>query len=419
MLLLAACGEAPPGSAGEWPQWRGRRGDGLIPATGLPVRWSADSDNVRWRTALPGEGNSSPIAASGRVFVTAASAGADRVERAVLALDAGGGELLWRTVVATDPGEPRHVLNTYAAPTPATDGRAVFAFFGATLAAVELDGRLRWSRQVDPHYAELSHYGAASSPVLTADAVIAVRDREDAVHGSGWMAAFDKVTGEELWRRTWVDTCCSYTTPLVTHREGREEIVFAHAARVTAYDPATGETLWSQELRQNQPVTSPVLAGDLLAVFTGADRVRNGAVLRLAGSGAETRIEILWQTRQMIPQVSSPVLYDGLLYTVADNGVAVCWEPLTGEIRWRQRLSGRGYRPSLLAGDGKVYAFDSFGHASVIAAGPSFRLLAENDLGEPGNASPAWAEGCLLVRTAEHLYCIEAGEEETPAPAGG
>lgn len=409
--VLLACG-ATPETGGDWPQFRGTGGVGLTDATGLPERWSTDSENVRWRTEIPGSGNSSPIVSRGRVFLTTAVSEGDRVERSVVAIDAGSGELLWQTSIVEEPLEATHRLNTYAAPTPVTDGRTVYAFFGATLAAVDRDGQVEWRQTVDPEYRDLSHYGAASSAVLTESAVVVARDREDAKHGSGWLGAFDQRTGEELWRRTWVDTCCSYATPLVLERAGGPEILFTHAARVTSYDPDTGETLWSQPLQQNQPVTTPTVEGDLIAVFTGADRVRNGAMLRLSGSGLETEVEILWQTRRMIPQVSSPVLYDGALYTVADNGVMVSYEPLTGKVRWQKRLKGAGFRPSLLAGDGKIYALDSHGNASVVAAGPKFKLIAENSIDEGGNASPAYGAGCLLVRTNDALFCIEAEPPE-------
>ncbi len=407
LLALAACGDATVQTV-DWPQFRGPGGVGLIASTGLPESWATDSENIRWRAEIPGSGNSSPIVSGDRVFLTTADHNGAEVTRSVVAIDARTGELAWRTDVISEPIEDTHRLNTYAAPTPATDGEKVYAFFGGTLAALDTTGNIVWSGEVDPEYRSLSHYGASSSPVLTRDAVVVARDREDAIHGSGWLGAFSRETGEELWRRTWVDTCCSYATPLVLQRGGgNEEILFTHAARMTSYDAATGETLWNQELRQNQPVTSPTIEGDLLAVFTGADHVRNGAMLRLTGTGAATEVEVLWQTRKLIPQVSSPVLYDGLLYTIADNGVLVCYEPLSGEILWKARLKGAGFRPSLLAGEGKLYATDSYGQTSVVAAGREFQLLSENALDGPSNATSAYGAGCLLQRAGRYLFCIE------------
>ncbi len=405
LVVFTACDRD---RAAEWPQFRGPGGVGLTDGSELPERWAPDSENVRWRSELPGQGNSSPVVAGGRAYLTTADRDGDDVERSVLAIDAASGAIEWQTVVVREPSEDTHRLNTYAAPTPAADGEHVYAFFGAVLAALDNAGRIVWSRVVDPDYRSLSHYGAASSVVLTRGGVVVARDREDAEHGVGWLGAFDRGTGEELWRRSWDDTCCSYATPLILERGGGEEVLFTHAARVTSYDPETGATLWSQPLAQNQPVASPTVSGDLLAVFTGADRVRNGAMLRLTGSGAATEVEILWQTRRQIPQVSSPVLYQGLLYTVADNGVMVCYEPETGEIKWQKRLTGSGFRPSLMAGDGKVYAVDSFGHTSVVAAGPEFELIAENALDEPSNSSPAWGAGCLLLRAGRYLFCIDS-----------
>lgn len=407
--LLAACclGCASEETPAEWPQFRGPAGLGLIAASDLPTIWSKDSENLRWRVAVPGRGNSAPIVVGDRVVLTTALVGSEQVERSVVAFDAATGEVVWQTVVATEPLEATHRLNTYAAPTAVSDGRWVYAFFGETLAALDLDGEAQWTRQVDPNYQKLSHYGAASSPVLTERAVVVARDREDGKTGSGWLGAFDRRTGDEIWRRTWVDTCCSYATPMILERGGGQEVLFTHAARMTSYDPDTGETLWNQPLSQNQPVTSPVLDGDLLAVFTGADRVRNGAMLRLTGAGSATEVDVLWQTQKMIPQVSSPVFYEGSLYTVSDSGVLVCYEPLTGKTKWRHRLKGSGFRPSLLAGEGKIYIVDSYSRTSVVAAGDRFQLLAENDLEEPGNATPAYGAGCLLLRSDTSLFCIE------------
>jgi len=395
------------GDAGPWPQWRGGDGSGLVHEGTLPESWGPEAGNLRFKAAVPGVGNSSPIVGSDAIYLTTAEVSDERVERSLVAVDPATGAIRWQTAIESGPPEAIHRINSYAGPTPATDGRAVFAFFGAVLAAVDLEGQLVWRREVDPHYAELSHYGAASSLVLTDGAVIAVRDREDAEHGVGWMGAFDKATGEPLWRNEWDDTCCSYSTPLVSDRGHGPEVLFIHAGRIAAYDPATGDELWRSAVPLNQPVTSPVLAGDLLVVFSGADRVRNGSVMKLSGGGAATTAEVLWETRQMIPQVSSPVVVGDLLFTVIDGGVLVCYDLATGRIHWKRRLEGSGFRASLLAGDGKVYASDAYGRTSVVAAEPKFRLLALNEIGEPGTASPAWGEGCLLLRSDHHLFCIE------------
>lgn len=406
-LLFTGCRGAPEG---EWPQWRGPDGLGLVEDR-LPVAWGADGSAFRWQTELPGVGNSSPVAAGGRIFLTAASepSASGGVERWVVSLDLESGALLWRTPVHSAPGETTHRLNTIAAPTPVTDGDSVFVYFGSILARLDRDGALIWKREINPRYAELSRYGASSSPVLTDEAVIVTQDREYATsEDPGWIAAFERTTGEPLWRTEWSDTCCSYSTPLVVRRDGGEEIVLAHSGRVTAYAAESGEQLWSHSYPIHQMVASPVIRGDVLAVSGGAHNVRHTVFLRLRGTGSETRTEVLWEDGRLVPEVSSPVLYDGLFFTVTDRGVIVCRDARTGELHWKHRLAPRRNRASLLAGDGKVFVTSSAGVVSVVAAAPTFELLAENLLGEElSNASPAVAGDCLLLRTRTRLVCIE------------
>ncbi|MDX1502292.1 MAG: PQQ-binding-like beta-propeller repeat protein [Thermoanaerobaculia bacterium] len=413
--LAAACSR-PPADPGPWPQWRGPTASGVVTGASLPVEWGPEK-NVLWRADLPGTGNSSPVVTAGRVFLTAArpTAAPERVERLALAFDLATGERLWETTVATDRQEAISPHNTRAAPTPATDGERLYVYFGGVLAALDLDGEVLWSAEVDPTYADESHYGVASSPIVVGDTVIVARDRE-VVQGLGWLAGYDRASGREIWRRTWDHTCCSYATPFPLQRGDGTEVLFVHAGAIVSYDPASGETLWEHPLPFNQPVTGPVAEGDLLVVFSGADHVRHGAVLRLEGSGADTRVEVLWETGTTIPQAASPVLYEGRLYTVTDVGALVCYDVATGRVLYRQRLPRGGYRSSLLAGDGKIYLSNSLGVTSVLASAGRFTLLAANELGEPGSASPAWADPCLLLRTESSLFCVGS---EPPARARG
>ncbi|HVS15988.1 MAG TPA: PQQ-binding-like beta-propeller repeat protein [Thermoanaerobaculia bacterium] len=452
-LLLAIAGCRPGEPAAEWPQWRGPQANGLSAASPLPTRWSADSPNVRWRTEIPGVGNSQPVAAGGRVFLTyayradgqpddaelealadendaesawddeeeapaadAAPVTPDRVKwRAVMAVDLESGETLWTRPLFQAAAERKHRLNTIAAPTPATDGEHLYVYFGSVLAKLDLDGEVVWQREIDPAYGRLTRYGAASSPVLTEGGVVVVQDKEWArTEDLGWMAAFDRTTGEELWRTEWEHTCCSYATPLVADRGAGEELIFAHSGEVTGYAADTGERLWSQQVEILQMVATPVLRGDLLAVSGGAHNVRRTVFLSLSGAGADTRAEVLWENPRFSPQNSSPVLVGDRFFTVNDAGVLTSWNAGTGEVVWNHRLSRGKNRASLVAGDGKLYVQSSSGLVTVVAVvdDGSPRILAENTLGDDGsNASPAIAGGCLLLRTARHLACVEAEPE--------
>ncbi len=415
MVFLAevACG---PDGSDDWSRFRGRNGDGLIAdsregAGGLPVEWSAEQ-GIRWKASLRGTGNSSPIVHRGQVFLTAAwevGGGAAGKQRAVLAFDLATGAELWATELFSATPEKKHRFNTLAAPSPVVDD-AVYVYFGSVLAALEFDGSVRWQHEIDPTYAQFSRYGAASSPVLTRESVIVVQDREWAqTEDVGWISAFDRKTGEPLWRSEWRNTCCSYSTPLVVDRGAGEEILFAQSGSIVSYAAADGQQLWSHSVEINQMVSSPVLDGDLLVMAGGANQIRSTEMLRLTGSGARTTVETLWQSKRFAPQDASPVLYQGKVITVTDQGIAAAHEAHTGAELWHGRLGRGRMRASLVAGDGRVYATSSGGAVVVFSAGDTFEKLAENELGETGtNASPGFADGCLLLRTSEHLWCVEA-----------
>lgn len=383
---------------------------GLSTDSPLPVTWSGDGTGVRWKTAVEGEGNSTPIVTGGRVFLTSAHREKGGAVRRVQGFDLETGEFLWQTDVLKGPGERTHALNTIVGATPVSDGESLFVYLGSTLAALDLDGNVLWNREIDPEYQEYSRYGAASSPVLTGDAVIVLQDREYAgTPEMGWLAAFSKKDGSPLWRVEWDDTCCTYSTPVVIDRGAGEEILVALTRVVRSFDPATGEVLWEHGYVINQLVSSPVLEGDLLIVAGGAHNVRSVNAIRLSGAGSATTTETLWSKKGLVPETASPVLYNGLLFSITNKGVLACRDSETGEELWKKRLDQRGNHPSIVAGDGKIYVPSSYGSISVVAAAPEFELLAENRL-EPGfgraNASPAIADGTLVIRGEGHLYRI-------------
>lgn len=406
-LTTAGCRRADgPG----WPQWRGGDGSGVSrTAAALPTTWSETAPNVRWKSAVPGLGFSSPVVAGGRVYVTSAverdAGGA--LDRTVVALDLDSGARLWQTTVETAPGEPLHEVGSWATPTPAFAGGRLYAYFGSTLAALDATGAVVWSRLVDPAYPTYSRYGAASSPIVHDGRVFLFQDREFGdTKDAGWVAAFDAATGEPLWRHEWMDTCCSYVTPLLISREGAAELVLFLSQSVAAYDPASGERIWSYANEIIQPVPSPVYGDGVLALLGGIHK-QGGQVLRLAGRGATTTVEALWENEREIPGTASPLLLDGLLYSVTENGILSCRRAATGERLWRKRLPLGNYRASLAAGDGKLYAASSRGVTSVVATGERFETLGENTLDGEINASPALVGGSLILRTGTHLYRID------------
>lgn len=234
---------------------------------------------------------------------------------------------------------------------------------------------------------------------------------------AGWLAAFRRDTGALRWKVEWAGQegpCCTYTTPLVlAGSRGRERLIVAWSWFVREYDLETGDVLWSRDYEINQLASSPVFEDDYLVVSGGAHAVKATRAFRFAVGESASEPSLIWGNREAVPETSSPLLLDGLLYTVTDFGVMSCQRASTGELLWRNRLPKGQYRSSLIAGGGNIYAGSQRG-VIVVAAGETFRLLANNKLGgRSSNASPAIGAGCLLVRTETHLHCIGDATEGT------
>ncbi len=466
-LVLGCSGPRAQQQAADWPQWRGPSSRGLAASGPLPSTWSADSSNVRWRTKLPGAGNSSPIVVGDRVFLTTAhyadrddgiatdepdnSDGPEEVDgldrlteqdddeaeeshdgvgvatrrgrtalmaqrqmwRTVIAVDLASGEVLWSRDLFLTPSGRLHHENTAAAATPAARDGRVFAYFGSHLASLDYDGNVLWQLEVEPNHAVNTRYGAASSPALSRSSVIVFQDQEWAdAEEVGWLAAYDQRTGEPKWRTEWDDSCCSYSTPLVVDRGTGEEVLVAHSGRIASYSATTGEKLWQHPYLINQMIGTPVVDGDLVLIAGGANNVKSTLVLRLTGAGRSTTVDELWSSQRLVPENSSPLLYEDKLFTVTDRAVVAAHHPTTGELLWQHRLGFGRTRASLVGGDGKIYAVSTSGWVTVFRSSDQFELVAENYLDDEGtNASPAIAGGCLILRTRSYLACIapEAG----------
>ena len=417
-LFLAACSGGPR-DAGEWPQWRGPTGTGVSSAEGLPLSWDQEGAGVRWQVEVSDKGISSPIVSGGRVFLTSEEQQGGNTALKVVSYDLATGALQWQTTVFTRTREkfpPRSIANSPAGPTPVADGKFVYAYFGSHLAALDFRGRLAWLEEIDPRYLDDVWYGAGSSLVIAGNKIIVFRDREKTGEGDfGWLAAFDKKIGRRVWRKQWRDTCCSYTTPLVLERDSGTELVVSMAGRLASYDSDTGEFLWRRHHVLEQPVASPVVMDDLVCVASGAHFNKGMACWRMNDRRGK-RPKELWRSARAIPETSSPVLYNGFLFTLTERGIMSCYNSESGKLAWRKRIAGGVYHASLIAGDDKIYAFSMGGLVSVIAAEPRFKTLAENQLPARGVvASPAIAGGCLVVRTAEHLLCIDGAGTDSEA----
>ncbi len=328
------------------------------------------------------------------------------MQRVVLCVDMKSGSLLWERPVFIAPAERKHADATYATPTPATDGHYIVASFGVGVACLDFDGRILWQKW-DQDYVRNTRYGAAGSPLLTDDLAIVVQESEQFSKRPTWIAAFDKQTGLPRWRIEPENVRECFTTPLLYRDAGGAQLIIASWGNVASYDIESGKFLWMERVPTQQLVASMARSGELLCIGGGTWGPNATIMMRLFNSNGRTDANTLWQSDKDTPWDCSPVIYDGKLFTISDTGKITCYDALTGEVFWNERLKGSRYLSSLVAGDGKVYACNTKGLTTVIAAAAPFKIIAENDLNGRCYASPAIADGCILLRIADYLYCIE------------
>jgi outer membrane protein assembly factor BamB len=400
--------------AEDWPQFRGPTGQGISTETNVPRKWSA-TENIAWRTPIPGESWSSPIVWGDRLFLTTAT---DKgVSCRVLCLDRASGVLLWNKEVFQQATTARKEgRNTYATPTPATDGTLVFAaFFDGSLAALNFAGDVVWTNRDYPFY---SQHGLATSLVLWKGLLIQTRDGSSSGEDKelGWqkpwdqayVLALDAKTGRERWKGPRGLSRISHGVPAIwTAPDGREQVVSEAGDVVQGFDFQTGERLWSSKVIGEGKVPSTVIGEGLVFTAGGWGGKESIQAFRLGGAGDLEETNLVWQQKKGMPKVPSMLYVKPHLYAVSDAGVATCMIATTGEIAWQDRLGG-SFSASPVFAEGRIYFVSDAGETTVISAGPEFKVLAKNPLGEKVQASMAVSQGQLFIRTANHLYCIGA-----------
>ena len=382
---------------------------------GLPLRWS-ETEHVKWKTAIPHRGWSTPVVLGSKVWLTTATL--DGHDFFALAIDAGTGRvLLQKRLFHTDNPEPLgNPVNCYASPSPVIEPGRVYVNFGSygTACLDSADGTVRWQRRDIP----CRHYrGPGSSPILFQDLLILTMDGVDLQY----LIALDKQTGRTVWKtpRTadWNDLGRdgkpqregderkAFSTPLIVDANGRKQICSVGARAAYGYDPLTGRELWKVRHDCQGVAPRPVFGQGLAFFVTGLGKTEIWAV-RLDGEGDVTDTHVVWKASRGVPRTPSPLLVDDLLYMVADNGILTCLEAATGQEVWKQRLGG-DYAASLLYADGRIYCFSQAGLATVLKAGQKTEVLARNRLADGFMASPAVSGNALFLRTRTHLYRIE------------
>ncbi|MDY0169232.1 MAG: PQQ-binding-like beta-propeller repeat protein [Thermoguttaceae bacterium] len=402
--------------AGEtWPEFRGPTGDGHAACRGLPVTWS-ETENVAWKTAIPGHGWSSPVIWHQQIWLTTATP--DGREMSAVCVDRETGKIVHEVKVFDTPNpEPIAVTNSYASPTPAVEDGRVYLHYG-TYGTACLDtatGRTLWTRR------DLNcdhHEGPGSSPILFDNLLIVHVDGRDVQY----VVALDKLTGRTAWKTNRSVDYSQYhhnlhkafCTPQVIQSGERLQLISPGPMAMMGYDPRTGEELWKVRYRGWSMVARPLFGHGLVFMINDYDRPQLWAV-RPDGHGDVTDSHVAWTIDRGMPSQPSFLLIGDLLYLVNNGGIAYAVEARTGAEVWRSRIHG-DYSASPVYADGKIYFFARDSVATVIEPGRQFEELAVNHLdGEQLMASPAVAGSALFVRTQAHLYRIEA-KNPPPGP---
>lgn len=405
-LLTSIAFSAEP----SWSSFRGPNGMGASAAKGLPLNWS-ESDNVAWKTPLPGPGASSPIVFGDRIYLTCYTGffvpgeeggRQEDLKRHLIALKRTDGSVVWDKAVAAKLPEENQIRDHgFAANTPAADAERLYAFFGKTgVFAFDHSGKQLWQADVG---SKTHGWGTSASPVLYKDLVFINASVE-----SESLVALDRRTGKEKWRASGIRE--AWNTPvIVTAKSGRKELVVATQGKVMAFNPDSGESLWSCKTDIGWYMVPSVVEADGVVYCLGGRSGVAALAVRAGGDGDVTETHRLWKSMKG-SNVSSPVYLDGHVYWMHEQrGVAFCAKADSGEVVYEQRLdrAGQVYSSALLA-DGRIYYLTRDGKTFVLAAKPSFEQLAVNDLrdGSLFNGTPAVDGNRLLIRSDKFLYCL-------------
>lgn len=397
--------------ADDWPAWRGPTANGCTLTGNYPTRWTPET--AAWKVELPGKGASTPIVWQNRIYLTTPADGRD----AVLALDMNGKQI-WLTKLGPESPAKHMTLGTSCNASPVTDGKGLFVRFrSGRLAALELDGKVRWEINLTERFGpEVYVWDQGSSPVVTDQHVIYVRMH----HGDSWVAGFDKATGEMRWqvKRNYEvpnENDNGYTTPLFFQHQGRLAFLIWGADHLTAHEAATGKLLWScgsfnPRGTVNWPaIATPVIHNGIAVVPVGRDDRRQGRMegVRVDGHGDVSATHRVWKRDDFGIFCCTPVLWQDRVYLLRPLGQVVCLDPANGKTIWEEALPRGGkYYSSPVIANGILYAAREDGVVFAARVGDRLELLGENPMGERIIASPVPVNNHLLIRGDKHLFCI-------------
>jgi outer membrane protein assembly factor BamB len=415
-------------AAENWPEWRGPNSNGTAKGD-VPLEFS-DTKNVAWKATIPGRGHSSPVIFGNKIFITTAvtTDGQESAARVSLAPDSRGiggagfgkeyhfvlmcldtksGKVLWqRTAKTAKPHEGYHPkYGSFASNSPVTDGKFVFAFFGSRgVFAYDLDGNLKWQKDVPPMKMRLS-FGEGTAPVLHENYLILNNDQEQ----GSYVSVLDKTTGEQIWRADREESS-SWAAPLVVEHNKAKQLIISATNKVRSYDLKTGKVIWECTGLGANVIPAPVVQKDVVYVMSGF-RNPNLLAIKLGGTGDLTGSKnILWTNQRGNSYTPSPVLLDNKLYFISDTGMLTCLNATTGEAYYQQQRLPKPYnfKASPVLVNGKIYLATEEGDVVVVKAGEKFEVLATNTMSDQVFiASPAVVDGAMYLRGQNTLFCIK------------
>lgn len=386
--------------AENWPGWRGPNRNGVTTDSGVPTTWSP-TENVLWKSPLPGIGTSNPVVWDDKVFVTA-SEGRDQGELHVICFDRDTSRERWHQRLWGTAPTLFYGRSGMASPSPVTDGKRLFAFFGTgDVFCFDLDGGLLWQRAIADEYGPFENrFAAASSPLLFEDKLIVQCDH----YGASYVIALDQQTGANRWKSDRPEVWLSWSSPQLVPSGDRVELVLSGSEKLDGYDPRTGSRLWTLRGLARECVPTPLFGHGRLYVVSGP----NGTHLAIkpGGSGDVTESHVVWKNDRGTSFVPSAILVGDRYYIADDKGIGSCLDAHTGKTLWRKRF-GDKFTASPVSAGGKVFFTNEAGSTLVLdATQPEYVELARNDIGEEVFASPAISQGRFFLRTSKNLVCV-------------
>lgn len=395
-----------------WPAWRGPLANGIAPNSNPPASWS-ENNNIKWKTAIPGKGYSTPIIWENYVFVTTAipngtvsATGNLSYKFNVVALNRNDGKILWERTVAEEEVQDRiHESASHASSSPVTDGKYLYAYFGSRgLFCLDFKGNVIWKRDFG-QMQKRNNFGEGDSPAIYENKIVVLWDHE----GQSEIFCVDKTNGNIIWSKK-RDELSSWSTPFIMEYSGKMQVITAASNKVRSYNLENGDIIWECSGLTGNVTPNPVFGDGILYVMSGysgnallAIRMAD-AIGDISGSGA-----IVWSTKINTPYVPSPLLINKKLYFLKGNiGTLSCLDGLTGNVYYGGTMLanlGIVYCSPVYAGN-MIYQVGGSGLTYTLKEGTELEIISENKLDDSFTASPAIAGDEIFLRGLKFLYCI-------------